>query len=46
MSKPPPAEAARARALLSATARAGRARLARPILLGLASIACGIAQAG
>lgn len=45
MSKPPPAEAARARALLSATARAGRARLARPILLGLASIACGIAQA-
>ncbi|PHK96217.1 thiol reductant ABC exporter subunit CydD [Pseudoroseomonas rhizosphaerae] len=45
MSKPPPAEAARARALLSATARSGRARLARPILLGLASIACGIAQA-
>jgi ATP-binding cassette subfamily C protein CydD len=45
MSKPPPAEAARARALLSATAREGRSRLARPILLGLASIACGIAQA-
>jgi len=45
MSKPPPAEAARARALLSATAREGRARLLRPILLGLASIACGLAQA-
>jgi len=45
MSKPPPAEAARARALLSATAREGRARLSRPILLGLASIACGLAQA-
>ncbi|ONG58997.1 thiol reductant ABC exporter subunit CydD [Pseudoroseomonas deserti] len=45
MSKPPPAEAASARALLSATARQGRSRLARPILLGLASIACGLAQA-
>lgn len=45
MSKPPPAEAAQARALLSATARQGRAQLARPILLGLASIACGLAQA-
>lgn len=45
MSKPPPAEAAAARALLSATAREGRARLARPILLGLASVACGLAQA-
>ena len=45
MSKPPPAEAASARALLSATARQGRSRLARPVLLGLASIACGLAQA-
>ena len=45
MSKPPPAEAARARALLSATAREGRSRLARPILLGLAVIACGLVQA-
>ncbi|MCQ4162932.1 thiol reductant ABC exporter subunit CydD [Roseomonas sp. GC11] len=45
MSKPPPAEAAAARALLSAAAREGRARLARPVLLGLASIACGLAQA-
>ncbi|MDB5369630.1 MAG: thiol reductant exporter subunit CydD [Roseomonas sp.] len=41
---PPKAEAARARALLSAAAREGRGRLARPILLGAASIACGIAQ--
>jgi len=41
---PPKAEAARARALLSAAAREGRGRLARPILLGIASIACGIAQ--
>jgi ATP-binding cassette subfamily C protein CydD len=44
MSMPPKAEAARARALLSAAAREGRGRLARPILLGIASIACGIAQ--
>jgi ATP-binding cassette subfamily C protein CydD len=44
MSMPPKAEAARARALLSAAARDGRGRLARPILLGVASIACGIAQ--
>ncbi len=41
---PPKAEAARARALLSAAAREGRGRLARPVLLGIASIACGIAQ--
>ncbi|MFC3125623.1 thiol reductant ABC exporter subunit CydD [Pseudoroseomonas globiformis] len=45
MSQPLPAEAARARALLSATARDGRRRMARPVLLGLASIACGLAQA-
>ncbi|KAA2211846.1 thiol reductant ABC exporter subunit CydD [Teichococcus oryzae] len=45
MSQPLPAEAARARALLSATARQGRGRMARPVLLGLASIACGLAQA-
>lgn len=41
---PPKAETARARALLSAAAREGRGRLARPVLLGIASIACGIAQ--
>ncbi len=45
MSQPLPAEAARARALLSATARQGRGKMARPVLLGLASIACGLAQA-
>ncbi|EHL96054.1 thiol reductant ABC exporter, CydD subunit [Acetobacteraceae bacterium AT-5844] len=44
MSMPPKAETARARALLSAAAREGRGRLARPVLLGIASIACGIAQ--
>lgn len=45
MSKPLPAEAEAARSLLAATARDGRARLSRPILFGLASTACGIAQA-
>ena len=45
MSLPPKAEKARVRALLSAAARQSRARLARPVLLGIASIACGIAQA-
>jgi len=33
------------RALLSAAAREGRAALARPVLLGLAAAACGVAQA-
>ncbi|MCG7362665.1 thiol reductant ABC exporter subunit CydD [Roseomonas sp. ACRSG] len=45
MSLPRKAEMARARALLSAAARESRGRLARPVLLGIASIACGIAQA-
>ncbi|MBO1076006.1 thiol reductant ABC exporter subunit CydD [Roseomonas marmotae] len=45
MSLPPKAEMARARALLSAAARESRGRLARPVLLGTASITCGIAQA-
>jgi ATP-binding cassette subfamily C protein CydD len=36
---------ARARALLSAAARESRGRLAPPVLLGIASLACGIAQA-
>jgi ATP-binding cassette subfamily C protein CydD len=45
MSLPRKAEMARARALLSAAARESRGRLARPVLLGIASITCGIAQA-
>ena len=45
MSLPPKAERARVRALLSSAARESRARLSRPVLLGIASIACGIAQA-
>jgi ATP-binding cassette subfamily C protein CydD len=45
MSLPRKAEMARARALLSAAARESRGRLSRPVLLGIASIACGIAQA-
>jgi ATP-binding cassette subfamily C protein CydD len=36
---------ARARALLSAAAKQSRGRLSRPVLLGVASVACGIAQA-
>lgn len=45
MDQPSAEAAAAARAMLQREARAGRRRLALPVLLGLAGVACGIAQA-